>query len=105
MGFLLFLILFIYFVFGLFFFFFQAEDGILDGHVTGVQTCALPICLLRAECSRALGLCHRRCAWRGRNSALTAIARFRPISESRAASRHAAMSGCGSTGNSSHGLK
>src|SRR5207253_6555600 len=23
---------------------FQAEDGIRDGHVTGVQTCALPIC-------------------------------------------------------------
>src|SRR5271166_5977987 len=27
-----------------FFFFFQAEDGIRDGHVTGVQTCALQIC-------------------------------------------------------------
>src|SRR5690606_41027804 len=27
------------------FFFFQAEDGIRDFHVTGVQTCALPICL------------------------------------------------------------
>src|SRR5689334_9416827 len=27
-----------------FFFFFQAEDGIRDGTVTGVQTCALPIC-------------------------------------------------------------
>src|SRR5690625_8001463 len=27
------------------FFFFQAEDGIRDGHVTGVQTCALPIFL------------------------------------------------------------
>src|SRR6267143_4155966 len=27
----------------LFFFFFQAEDGIRDGTVTGVQTCALPI--------------------------------------------------------------
>src|SRR5207253_3792722 len=24
-------------------FFFQAEDGIRDGHVTGVKTCALPI--------------------------------------------------------------
>src|SRR5439155_10106145 len=24
-------------------FFFQAEDGIRGGHVTGVQTCALPI--------------------------------------------------------------
>src|SRR3989454_11728959 len=28
----------------LFFFFFQAEDGIRDYKVTGVQTCALPIC-------------------------------------------------------------
>src|SRR5690606_40833881 len=27
--------------------FFQAEDGIRDFHVTGVQTCALPICLSR----------------------------------------------------------
>src|SRR6266496_2056865 len=29
-----------------FFFFFQAEDGIRDLYVTGVQTCALPICIL-----------------------------------------------------------
>src|SRR5690606_40843816 len=28
-------------------FFFQAEDGIRDFHVTGVQTCALPISKLR----------------------------------------------------------
>src|SRR5689334_24509080 len=34
---------FVLFVF-FFFFFFQAEDGIRDGTVTGVQTCALPIC-------------------------------------------------------------
>src|SRR5260370_38529350 len=27
----------------MFFFFFQAEDGIRDSSVTGVQTCALPI--------------------------------------------------------------
>src|SRR5699024_11702375 len=27
----------------MFFFFFQAEDGIRDRNVTGVQTCALPI--------------------------------------------------------------
>src|SRR2546430_16000642 len=27
------------------FFFFQAEDGIRDLTVTGVQTCALPICI------------------------------------------------------------
>src|SRR2546422_7210374 len=30
-----------------FFFFFQAEDGIRDVAVTGVQTCALPICMRR----------------------------------------------------------
>src|SRR5690606_40997790 len=29
-------------------FFFQAEDGIRDFHVTGVQTCALPISYIRA---------------------------------------------------------
>src|SRR5256885_11849651 len=29
-----------------FFFFFQAEDGIRDYKVTGVQTCALPICMV-----------------------------------------------------------
>src|SRR5690606_40796793 len=29
--------------------FFQAEDGIRDFHVTGVQTCALPICHALAD--------------------------------------------------------
>src|SRR3989475_994832 len=33
----------------MFFFFFQAEDGIRDLTVTGVQTCALPICGLIDE--------------------------------------------------------
>src|SRR5438093_12566486 len=33
----------IYILFFFFFFFFQAEDGIRDWSVTGVQTCALPI--------------------------------------------------------------
>src|SRR5690348_12118716 len=32
-------------------FFFQAEDGIRDGRVTGVQTCALPIWGIRPELS------------------------------------------------------
>src|SRR5690348_18171745 len=32
-----------------FFFFFQAEDGIRDGRVTGVQTCALPIFTRRSH--------------------------------------------------------
>src|SRR5690349_25074426 len=33
----------------LLFFFFQAEDGIRDLYVTGVQTCALPICCGRGR--------------------------------------------------------
>src|SRR3712207_4857696 len=36
-----------------FFFFFQAEDGIRDIGVTGVQTCALPISV---ACYRAAGI-------------------------------------------------
>src|SRR2546430_11590007 len=46
---------FIYF----FFFFFQAEDGIRDLTVTGVQTCALPISNTHAVCrlpSSSLGV-------------------------------------------------
>src|SRR5205807_7704665 len=40
----------------LFYFFFQAEDGIRDYKVTGVQTCALPICpLARPLCLRPGG--------------------------------------------------
>src|SRR2546430_3718163 len=39
-------------MFVVFFFFFQAEDGIRDLTVTGVQTCALPI----FDCSRAIAM-------------------------------------------------
>src|SRR5437016_2662966 len=39
------LFFFCYLVVFLLFFFFQAEDGIRDWSVTGVQTCALPILL------------------------------------------------------------
>src|SRR5437016_11609340 len=39
----MFLCLLFFFFFCFFFFFFQAEDGIRDWSVTGVQTCALPI--------------------------------------------------------------
>src|SRR5690606_41028967 len=46
---------------------FQAEDGIRDFHVTGVQTCALPICRVpdyggcaAASCDRA---CHGKQGW------------------------------------------
>src|SRR5690606_39930943 len=42
-----------FYAFFVFFFFFQAEDGIRDFHVTGVQTCALPIWAGRCWCSRA----------------------------------------------------
>src|SRR5690625_6384329 len=39
-----------------FVFFFQAEDGIRDGHVTGVQTCALPISAVGRHQGAALAL-------------------------------------------------
>src|SRR5207249_8262064 len=35
-------------------FFFQAEDGIRDRNVTGVQTCALPISFTRARNDAAI---------------------------------------------------
>src|SRR5207253_3446033 len=38
------------------FFFFQAEDGIRDGHVTGVQTCALPIFFIESLRTRKVEL-------------------------------------------------
>src|SRR5256885_16560162 len=39
---------------GEFFFFFQAEDGIRDYKVTGVQTCALPISVSNIQISNIL---------------------------------------------------
>src|SRR5260221_7866985 len=39
-----------------FFFFFQAEDGIRDHCVTGVQTCALPIYTSHTAISRLMTL-------------------------------------------------
>src|SRR5256885_10788855 len=39
-------------------FFFQAEDGIRDYKVTGVQTCALPICAAIQACI-ARGVRHK----------------------------------------------
>src|SRR6266496_5317188 len=48
-----------------FFFFFQAEDGIRDLYVTGVQTCALPIWL-----SPAGHLHHERSEPAGRPSSM-----------------------------------
>src|SRR6266704_3724126 len=52
------------------FFFFQAEDGIRDRNVTGVQTCALPILHLsgrwaaKEAVSKVLGLGVRGVGWR-----------------------------------------
>src|SRR2546430_11347760 len=41
-----------------FFFFFQAEDGIRDLTVTGVQTCALPIWIAASTSIFPLSSCH-----------------------------------------------
>src|SRR2546430_3454138 len=65
------------------FFFFQAEDGIRDLTVTGVQTCALPISTREAErpapgiwvpgtCPRVLHRGHRDCT-KGRPGPLRAL--------------------------------
>src|SRR5690606_39883362 len=44
-------------------FYFQAEDGIRDFHVTGVQTCALPISRSLSRMGRQhMVVCRRRCA-------------------------------------------
>src|SRR5690625_6924788 len=49
------------FFFRLLFFFFQADDGIRGGHVTGVQTCALPICPAGCRCPRRCPRHRRGC--------------------------------------------
>src|SRR5256885_9208070 len=41
-----------------FFFFFQAEDGIRDYKVTGVQTCALPLAINKHLLSQVLNTCN-----------------------------------------------
>src|SRR5690606_40020494 len=69
------LILFLVFLlllFVFFFFFFQAEDGIRDFHVTGVQTCALPIsCPLSISATTCASStrCSTNSGWKGFRSA------------------------------------
>src|SRR5207245_4263968 len=43
-----------------YFFFFQAEDGIRDATVTGVQTCALPISILADQRRAGRSACATR---------------------------------------------
>src|SRR3989449_7736634 len=81
-----------------FFFFFQAEDGIRDVAVTGVQTCALPISTIAAknigfelrcadpipmdmEYTRDLGYCAAKYVLGGGNAAMISLqaGRFVPI--------------------------
>src|SRR5204863_6818909 len=59
------------------FFFFQAEDGIRDLYVTGVQTCALPISLAfdAGDMASAQLLGERALAAYAHGSALSRIAR------------------------------
>src|SRR6266704_3757446 len=52
-----------------FLFFFQAEDGIRDRNVTGVQTCALPISSLGVE----VGSCRTRSRQRVARSLLACV--------------------------------
>src|SRR5204863_5210035 len=73
-------------LFFVFFFFFQAEDGIRDLYVTGVQTCALPISTAIAEAAssqctqcewRRRRLCNRRRSCRTRAAPCRRCARSR----------------------------
>src|SRR2546427_9563518 len=71
----------------LFFFFFQAEDGIRDLTVTGVQTCALPISAVTPPAGVGplhmpsdVGTCSRSASTRNCDGT------FSPISSSRARS-------------------
>src|SRR5438034_8002106 len=57
-----------------FFFFFQAEDGIRDHCVTGVQTCALPICRKRLSQRRPAQKERGSLAWSCNNPARDAHA-------------------------------
>src|SRR2546429_2758915 len=55
------------------FFFFQAEDGIRDVAVTGVQTCALPILTLLDDTARRRAREHRRGGARGPDDVVASL--------------------------------
>src|SRR5207248_8094282 len=60
-------------------FFFQAEDGIRDRTVTGVQTCALPISRTTRpdpRAPKAMGLRGKPIAFGARGSGLVVLARY-----------------------------
>src|SRR5258708_590754 len=74
----------------MFFFFFQAEDGIRDDLVTGVQTCALPISIPRSSrCSRKR---RRKSRASAREAQRLALDRFQTTAPS-CSSREAALRG------------
>src|SRR2546429_9893207 len=62
--------------------FFQAEDGIRDVAVTGVQTCALPICAPVACLSACAAVTWSACTW-----VSSVYLRARPCSRRRRMSR------------------
>src|ERR1039457_3215624 len=75
-----------------FFFFFQAEDGIRDYKVTGVQTCALPI-------SRHLGIAKLFLKDDGRNATGSLKDRASSVGVVRAREKRRPIVACASTGN------
>src|SRR5256886_6997522 len=69
-------------------YFFQAEDGIRDLTVTGVQTCALPISISRIACASRSSA--RSWFWRARAGAARCLRDWRLASSERVArARHA----------------
>src|SRR5256885_13274763 len=72
-----------------FFFFFQAEDGIRDYKVTGVQTCALPICMVARRLpsrARASSSSVRACSASVGSTLLQSMAELAPPLARRSAS-------------------
>src|SRR5215510_15759652 len=63
-------------------FFLQVEDGIRDGHVTGVQTCSLPISSLWDRCLKLEGVLAQPPGFR------------RPTNEGTASKIHDNAAGC-----------